>query len=173
MNWSLNELESSNYESESEKLLKRMLALVSWKGGIPIYSLYKIPGLKRPQSKFESVGLPALERWGEEKNFVEKNSGVLYAMTNYKRIRSGEMSKDELKASFWDYIIGPCLLECGKNNKKIAVESNYNLKSMFSFDVIADWVIVMKSINAPVLFIEILHEFSAKEDYEKGLTKIY
>lgn len=172
-NWSLNELESGNYGSETEKSLKRMLALVSWKGGIPIYSLDKIPGLKRPQNKFESIGLPALERWEEEKDFVEKNSGVLYAMTNYKRIRSGEMSKEELKVCFWDYIIGPCLLEGEKNNKKIAVESNYNLKSLFSLDVRADWVIILKSFNVPILFIEILNEFSTKENYEKGLTKVY
>lgn len=169
-NWSLRELETGN---KKEKLLKRMLALISLKGGIPVYSLDEIPGLNFSKRRFESIGI-LLNDWEEEKDFVESNSGVLYAMTNYKRIGSGTMSKEELLACYWDYIIGPCMIE-GAKNQGLKLEANYNLKSFLGtqFDVISDWVLIIKSIDIPVLFIEILPEFSTKEHYEKGLVKIY
>ena len=171
LDWSLRELETGN---QKEKLLKRMLALTSLKGGIPNYSLHKFPDLKRPVKKFESIGIH-LDHWKDEIDFVENNSGVLYAMTNYKRLRSsGPITKEELLACFWDHIIGPCMIE-GSRNANFSSETNYNLKSFLGtcFDVFSDWVLIIKSINLPVFFIEILPEFSAKEDYEKGITKIY
>lgn len=169
--WSLRELETG---SKKEKLLKRMLALIALKGGIPVYSLDKIPGLSLPKGKLESVQMPSLEKWEDEKDFVESNSGVLYAMTNYKRLRSGTMTKEELLACYWDYIIGPCMIE-GAKNQEVKVESNYNLKSFFGtpYDVFSDWVMIVKSLNVPALFIDILPEFSTKEHYEKGLVKMY
>lgn len=150
-----------------------MLALISLKGGIPVYSLKEIPGFSLPKRKFESIQIP-FNKWEEEKDFVETNSGVLYAMTNYKRIRGGSMKKEELLACYWDYIIGPCMIE-GSKNLEAKIESNYNLKEFLGtyFDVFSDWVLIIKSLKIPVLFIEILQDFSTKEHYEKGLVKIY
>lgn len=166
----MRELETGN---KKEKLLKRMLALISLKGGIPVNSLDKIPGMSLPKRKYESTRL-LLDQWEDEKDFVETNSGVLYAMTNYKRLRSGTMTKEELLACYWDYIIGPCMIE-GAKNQDLKVESNYNLKSFLGtpFDVFSDWVMIIKSMNVPALFIDILPDFSTKEHYEKGLVKIY
>lgn len=148
--WALTQL-----DGDYDQLAQRLVSIAA-NTGVPIHLLNLFADLGINPKNLQRYGLP-LNAWRSVVEDVRADSVLRFASLNIIDSINEDSSEATLRSLVWDPLLAGLLLEPTRILRRFAAISEWNTKWTFpqSTDRHVDWTAIVRTLDIPVLFVEI------------------